>query len=141
MAVRLHIRSSLISLLFGGLICGAQTRDTLACVVRLDLPQYPALARAAQVQGRARAEFVVGKDGSPVEVVVSAPNRELKRLVESRMSTARFRQDCAGAKLELRIDFILRQPREKFGNTEIALLPPATIEVSTTLPEMIDTQP
>lgn len=115
--------------------CCGESRDALGCAVRLELPYYQPLARNALLQGHAEARFTVGTDGAPETISVKASHELLRRIVESRLSNSRFKQVCVGEKLTLRVEFALRQPRTKYGPTEIVLIAPDTIEVITTLPE------
>ena len=92
-----------LGLLAGGLAVSGQTRETLACVARLEVPEYPSLARAARIEGIAETTFTVRNDGSPESVVVVAPNGELKRQIERLLAESKFSRNCAGARLELRV--------------------------------------
>ena len=62
----------LLGLLAAGSAVNGQTRETLACVVRLELPYYQPLARDARVEGTAVASFTVGGDGRLREINVEA---------------------------------------------------------------------
>jgi hypothetical protein len=129
------MRVPILALLLGGVVCHGQTTDTLACVVRLEMPVYPILARQAWVEGSAKASFTVREDGGPAKLVVVATHELLRQMVESRVAKSKFRPDCAGASLTLRVSFKLHPPRRKFGLDEITLVAPDTVEVTTTQPD------
>ena len=135
------MRGLILALLLGGVACNGQTKGTLACAVRLELPGYPSLARTAHVEGLVSVSFTVGKDGSPTEIAIVVPHEGLRSVVESRVAKSKFKPDCVGARLMLRVKFTLRPPRQKLGGTEVALVAPDTVEVTTTLPEKSETQP
>ena len=117
-----------------------QPRDILTCLVRLELPTYPDLARVAHVQGVVEASFTIGGDGRAAEFAVAGPNGELKRLVQRQLARSRFKGVCVGQRLKLRVRFALSKPRTKFGTSQITLIAPDVIEVTTTLPELIGPQ-
>jgi hypothetical protein len=126
----------LLGLLAGGVVVQGQKRETLACVARLELPECPALARAARVEGLAETTFTVRNDGSLESVVVAAPNGELKHQIERLLAESKFSRNCAGANLVLRVKFSLHPPRTKFGSTKVVLVAPDLIEVTSNLPDI-----
>lgn len=144
MGLRLRFLSLMPTLLLSWQPCSGQTGqapDVFACFVHLQLPQYPALARAAQVQGVVVASFTVGTMGDAQQLVISAPNGELRRLVERHLSLSKFKEACTGKKLTLRVKFILEEPRTSYGSSQLALVAPDAVEITTTLPELSEPQP
>jgi hypothetical protein len=129
------MKTLISALLLAGLVHSQPTKSTLACLDRPKMPTYPRLARAAQIQGRADASFTVGQDGKPTGIVVTATHEGLRLWIEPYVAKSQFRLDCAGTRLNLRVRFTLHEPRQKYGLDEIVLVPPDTIEVSTTRPE------
>lgn len=126
-----------LGILLGGSCAQGQTKDTMACVVRLELPSYPILARQSWLQGRADASFAVGEDGRPTKVSVAATHELLRQAVEARLVRSVFKPECAGSRLTLKVTFQLRQPRQKYGPTEIAFIAPDMLEVVTTAPDEV----
>jgi TonB family protein len=54
------------------------------------LPQYPAIARLAQIQGEVKVEFVLNSDGDPISVVVISGHPMLRAAAEQNVKTWRF---------------------------------------------------
>ena len=137
MRARKRVSWALLGLFAGGCAVSGQTRETLACVARLELPPYSPLARAAQIQGRIDASFTVAREGAPENIIVSGTNELLRRWVEERLlAKSTFRKDCTGEKLALRVVFILAPPRTRLDYCEITLVAPNIIEVRSKLPEL-----
>jgi TonB family protein len=54
------------------------------------LPEYPALARLAQIQGEVKVEFVLNSNGEPISVVAVSGHPMLKGMAEQNVKTWRF---------------------------------------------------
>jgi TonB family protein len=54
------------------------------------LPQYPAIARQAQIQGEVKVEFVLNFDGDPVSVVAVSGHPMLRGAAEQNVKTWKF---------------------------------------------------
>jgi TonB family protein len=54
------------------------------------LPQYPPIARLAQIQGEVKVEFVLNSDGEPISVVAVSGHPLLKPAAEQNVKTWRF---------------------------------------------------
>ena len=54
------------------------------------LPQYPSIARLAQIQGEVKVEFILNSDGEPVSVVAVSGHPVLKPAAEENVKTWRF---------------------------------------------------
>jgi hypothetical protein len=135
MGARKRLGWVLLGLLAGGGAVSGQTKETLACVARLELSEYDSLARAARIQGRAEASFTVGADGSPTKIGIEAAHVQLKSAVLKLLAKSKFKTDCVGVGLSLRVSFSLHEPRTRFGTTTAVLVAPDLIEVTSNLPD------
>ena len=54
------------------------------------LPQYPPIARLAQIQGEVKVEFVLNLDGEPVSVIAVSGHPMLRAAAEQNVKTWRF---------------------------------------------------
>lgn len=122
----------------------AQTPESnVSCVERLTIPEYPALAKQAQIQGTITATFTVPSLGSSpkVKTEYSGPLdgkkvvAMLQVTVEKAIHGATFRQGCAGKQVRLIFHFeLIDDPRTRptqsvsFGSGNefwISVVPPS----------------
>lgn len=95
----------------------AQTKQpdsNVACVERLQIPAYPALANAARIEGTITAAVRLSPQSSIERITseVSAPSTRnaqpmLTSAVERTIRDAKFRADCAGKAVTLVFEFKL----------------------------------
>lgn len=82
----------------------AQEVDSnMSCVERLQMPVYPALARAARISGRVTATVVVASD-SPLQTK-AVGNKLLTEAVGKAISASVFLKICGGKSVHLIFNF------------------------------------
>lgn len=84
----------------------SQADSNVACVERLKIPAYPALANAARIQGTITATISL----SSHEISVSAASNAgpiLSSAVKQAIGESKFRTDCAGKTVTLIFEFKL----------------------------------
>ena len=69
---------------------GQRVPDTQPHLKSAGLPQYPPIARLAQIQGEVKVEFVLNSDGEPVSVIAVSGHPMLKAAAEQNVKTWRF---------------------------------------------------
>jgi hypothetical protein len=86
--------------------------DNVQCVVRLQMPTYPPLARQAQVQGTVETIVVLGADGAldRIDTTTHVPVNErvgriLSAPVEAALRKAQYRRECANKRIPLVFHF------------------------------------
>jgi hypothetical protein len=96
------------------------TDSNIGCIERLQLPEYPALAKQARIQGTITATISVPSPGtSPkVETAYTGPFERTKGIisqpVEDAVRRARFRQGCTGKQVTLILHFeLIDDPRTR----------------------------
>jgi TonB family protein len=120
------------------------------------LPQYPALARQAQIQGEVKVEFVLSSDGEPISVVAVSGHPLLKPAAEQNVKTWRFELPKDLYRTEWKYDTIFnfkisddKQPYEdpkltvtldSYHYVEVTTNPPST-KYAHDCPLPTDTQP
>jgi outer membrane biosynthesis protein TonB len=101
----------LILLLQGGSEAIAQdtpsATGSIGCASHLNLPEYPALARAARIQGEATAFLTVAADGTALRVDVTPVHPILKTAVEEELRGSKFSPSCAGKVVEVVFAFVI----------------------------------
>jgi hypothetical protein len=90
------------------------------CIERLQLPEYPALAKQARIQGTITVSISISSPAtsSRVETVYSGPFLRTKGIlsqpVEEAIRRAEFRQGCAGKVVALILHFeLIDDPRTR----------------------------
>src|SRR5258708_18283680 len=86
------------------------TSLALGCVVRLEMPFYPALGRSARQTGVADARFEVGKDGEARSILVEGVPNVFRDEVRAAIAKSKFQAGCADRILRLRFSFELVSP-------------------------------
>lgn len=90
----------------------AQTGN-VACLERLHIPTYPALAAQARVAGTVHATVLIKADGaldsisSAVEGNAKVAKGILAPAVESALKASSFAKSCGGKSINLVFDFVL----------------------------------
>jgi len=79
--------------------------SSMSCVERLEMPIYPALARAARVVGVVTATVAVSP-GGPIQVTTSAGGHLLlTAAVETAIRASTFQASCTGKSVRLIFNF------------------------------------
>jgi hypothetical protein len=99
-------------LILAGLPLMAQTETNIACAERLEIPDYPPLAKAARIAGGITASLTVGPDGSAQTITLTTdsgtrPHPILRPSVEKSLGASKFAKVCAGKQVTLVFNFIL----------------------------------
>lgn len=103
----------------------------LTCVVRLNVPHYPPLARFARLGGLALTEVEIGKNGGTSRIKVAGVHPVLAGEIEARMRASRFRADCEGKSVHLLFNFTIEgEATEESVSAEVVFEPPHTFVIS-----------
>lgn len=103
----------------------------MTCSVRLQLPQYPPLARQARLTGTAVARIRLAADAKLADVKVEGVHRVLQRAVETSLRTSEFLPSCGGREFSLRYTFRIEGAPTDRDALSVALKPPDEIVVVT----------
>jgi hypothetical protein len=113
------MKSALALLLIGASVLSACSKqsaaptndDKMACVDKLELPSFPAIADSARVEAGVSATVLLAKDGT-VEKVTMGPTTGLEYAaklfypaVEKAMKASTFQASCGGTTVVLAFDF------------------------------------
>jgi hypothetical protein len=111
-------------LILAGLPLMAQTETNIACVERLEIPTYPALAEQARITGTVIATVVLGFGSSVASISSASDHGKAHPLliggVEKSLRASKFANACAGKQVELIFNFVLE-------GTPVGSHPPQTI--------------
>lgn len=97
----------LLALIFAGLQSNGQREARLDCLAEITIPEYPPLARQARRTGLVKVQLSLGRYGRVEEVKVNGSEELLNEAVQKSLSSARFKPDCNGRRLELEFVFEL----------------------------------
>jgi hypothetical protein len=86
---------------------GPSAAGTIGCALHLSLPEYPALARAARIQGEATAFVTVAADGTASRVDVTPVHAIIKKAMEDDLRGSKFRPACAGTVVQVVFSFLI----------------------------------
>lgn len=107
------------------------------CVVRLELPKYPPLARQAGLGGEAVATIRVGRDGRAERVEVRGVYAILEREIQERMRLSLFSPSCQDKTVN--VTFVFRIENVRSGRqdaTRTWFEPPNKFILSTPMSEL-----
>jgi hypothetical protein len=111
-------------LILAGLPLMAQTETNIACVERLEIPTYPALAEQARITGAVIAEVVLGPGASVASISSASDHGKahpiLLDTVEKSLRASKFAKACAGKQVELVFNFVIE-------GTPVGSHPPQTV--------------
>ena len=89
------------------------SRENIACIQRMIVPNYPALARAARIAADATVSIVIGHDSASHQITtqVEKPRGEITQLfskrVEEAVRSSTFNRQCVGKAITLIFSFEL----------------------------------
>jgi hypothetical protein len=119
---------SFLCLIAGVLTLHAQprteSRGDIACIQRLVVPDYPALARQARVAAVVTVSVVIGHDSASHQITtqVDSPHGTLSRLFSERAEKAvrssTFNHQCMGEAIELIFSFEVGNDMPSEGSTQ-----------------------
>jgi hypothetical protein len=100
-------------LILAGLPLMAQTETNIACVERLEIPDYPVLAKQARISGVLTATVLLGPDASVLKTA-SEWDSETKKIeslflreVEKSLRVSSFAKACANKTVKLVFHFVV----------------------------------
>jgi hypothetical protein len=109
---------------------GAQAAEGVACFENFDMPEYPAAALSAKIDGFVWATIQVDPSGVPAKIdteVISAWNEAQKLLappVEKAIRAAKVKPECAGQTVHIDFRFILPQDAANLETTPSSWIVP-----------------
>ena len=86
-----------------GAACAQDAEPNMACVERLAIPKYPALAAQARISGNVAATITIDSDGSTHTNTTG--HSLLAPYTKDAIHRSRFRSDCGGKTLKLIFHF------------------------------------
>jgi hypothetical protein len=92
----------------------AQTEMNIACVERLEIPAYPALAKQARIAGVLTTTVLLGPEAS-VGTITSDWNSRSEQenfflpVVEKSLRASTFAKSCGGKKITLVFNFVMAE--------------------------------
>ena len=102
------------------------------CVVELELPNYPSLARQARLEGILKAEVKISASGrADGGVEVSGAHPLFINAVRRALVEASFRKTCAGRTLGLTFEFRLVGPPTAFSLSRIRMVGDGAFRIET----------
>ena len=103
----------------------------IACMLRLDLPRYPNIARAARSGGTADAVVDLGTEGQILAVHISGVKPILRDAVEQGLRSSKYSARCGRTSLRLQFRFeIIGSPKDN-PETHVSFIPPNKFVIST----------
>jgi hypothetical protein len=102
-------------LILAGLPLVAQIDTNMACVERLEIPTYPALAKQARIAGVLTASVRLGPEGSIGKISSQFVPESTKSVmfasaIEESLRASIFAKSCAGKQVRLVFNFVLSEP-------------------------------
>ena len=85
----------------------AQDSDSMSCVERLEIPQYPPLAYSAAIQGSLTATATVDATGVVATKITGHPL--LADAVKTAIAASAFLKSCAGKSVTVVFNFVIDQ--------------------------------
>lgn len=107
----------------------------LACVVRLELPHYPKLARQARMEGTARITFDISR-GKPHNVVIEGVPDLFHLELRSIVAKSAYAPSCSAHQMKLVVRFEIVGDRTAVPETSAAFEPPGTFIIRTSPAEL-----
>ena len=105
--------------------------SNVACGVRIRVPNYPTIARAAHITGTATAVITVAADGHPARVELTGAHPLLKTAVEKELRTSEFSRACFEKHVRLIFEFVIAGEPSEHPESSIAFVPPNRFVVTT----------
>jgi hypothetical protein len=106
-------------------------RWNMACVVRLDVPGYPNIARGARIVGTAMAEIELGESGSIRRVDVTGVKQILREAVEQSLRTSVYSPNCKNRQVRVMFHFVIFGDPAERPRTRVSFSPPNLFTIST----------
>jgi TonB family protein len=124
-----------VLLLSSTLTCFGQEN---AYVLALESPEYPVLARQAQIEGAVRVEVVVGEDGHVVSAKAISGHRLLRQEAEENLKTWTFTSGTR-REFEINYEFQLQAPKVPYVPvTRVQFKFPTNVTLTTHAPLPIE---
>ena len=105
--------------------------SNVVCGLRIHMPNYPVIARAARFAGTAIAVITLGDDGQVVATEVTGVHPLLKAEVEKEMRASKFSPRCVGKQVRLIFDFLIIGEPVANPHSNYVFVPPNKFVVST----------
>jgi hypothetical protein len=104
--------------------------DDIGCGIRIRVPNYPAIARAARITGAATAAIRIAADGHAAAVEVSGAHPLLRDEVERELRISEFSPTCDGRNVHLVFEFVISGQPVEHPQSSVAFMPPNRFVVS-----------
>jgi len=106
-------------------------RNNVECGVRIRLPSYPTIARAARIAGKVTAVVSLADDGRPAGIEVAGAHPLLRTAVEKELRSSEFSSTCGGRQVRLVFEFLIVGEPVEHPQSTFVFMPPNRFAVST----------
>lgn len=105
--------------------------SNIECGVRIRLPSYPTIARAARIAGTTVATISLTSRGRPASVEVVGAHQLLGTAVERELRASEFSASCGGRRVRLVFQFVIDGEPAEHPQSTFTFMPPNTFLIST----------